>query len=134
MARTSNKIQWRVVPAFPCYEVSNTGLVRRIEDPAILFPGKMLSVMESRYGPVVSLRQNGVKQRFRVHSLMARAFLGKPPEGLEPCCLDGDKYNLSLENLGYVTRADAIRIGRARKTGARIKVARDGVTAKVVTP
>jgi hypothetical protein len=52
---------------------------------------------------VVSLSKNGDHQRPAVHKLVARAFLGPLPKGLQVRHLDGDSLNNHLSNLRYGT-------------------------------
>lgn len=55
--------------------------------------------------PVVGLTGSGRKKETRkVHKLVATAFLGAPPPGLEVCHNDGDEANCAVSNLRYDTR------------------------------
>lgn len=57
----------------------------------------------------VRLSKNGVKKGHNVHSLVAAAFLGQRPKGMEVCHGDGDRLNNHISNLRYGTRADNVR-------------------------
>lgn len=69
--------------------------------------------------PMVTLKRAGEQWSVDVHRLVALAFLGAPPDGMEVLHGDGDRGNPKLSNLRYGTRlenaADAERHGtRAR--------------------
>lgn len=51
----------------------------------------------------VKLTQDGKRKSFRVHRLVANAFYGERPEGLEVRHLDGNSLNNALNNLAYGT-------------------------------
>lgn len=93
-------IEWRPIPDFPGYEVSNTGLVRshRRGSPRILRTGNH---------PVgyrqVGLRRNGKTHVFKVGHLVLFAFQGSCPEGLEMCHNDGNPTNDHFDNLRWDT-------------------------------
>lgn len=107
---------WRpVVGCEGCYEVSDLGRVRSLDrsdmwiqrvrgggDALVTrtWKGKILrpGVASNGY-PTVALRL----QTRTVHSLVARAFLGPRPEGLEICHSDGNRLNARLANLRYGT-------------------------------
>lgn len=103
---------WRAIPGYPGYEVSDQGRVRsldRIIDSAgddrrgsyrRRFPGRILSVGLDSRG---YLRCSHVG---RVHVLIMLAFVGMPPEGMEVCHINGDQTDNRLENLRYGTRAN----------------------------
>lgn len=54
--------------------------------------------------------------RVAVHILVARAFLGEPPEDHEVSHEDGDRRNPKLENLKYRTRKDNIALAKIHGT------------------
>lgn len=86
------------------YEVSDLGRVRRIFLPP--YEGyRVLRLHPDGYGyPSVGLSGRGKKARPKVHKLVAEAFLGPRPPGLEICHNDGDKTNAVPSNLRYDTR------------------------------
>lgn len=101
--------EWRPIPGFAHYQASSAGRVRslshmtgrgirrgRILKPATQ-PGGYLSVQLSR---------GGVADRRYMHRLVAEAFYGPCPDGLEVRHLDGDPANNSAENLAYGTRSE----------------------------
>lgn len=92
---------WQQIPwAKPGYCVSRFGEVRS--------PRKLLKTPYNRYGyKCVALRTTSGKIKFvPVHGLVAAAFLGERPEGLETAHMDGDKDNNAESNLKYVTSAE----------------------------
>jgi hypothetical protein len=96
-------IEWRPIPGFSDYEVSNTGLVRSYKRsrPHILQPGKHPGGYRQ-----VGLRQNGEETHvLKIGYLVLLAFRGPCPEGCEMCHNDGDSTNDHLDNLRWDTHA-----------------------------
>lgn len=92
---------WRQIPwAKPGYCVSRFGEVRS--------PKTILKTPYNRYGyKCVSIRMENGKIRFAtVHGLVAAAFIGPRPEGLETAHMDGDKDNNTDSNLKYVSSVE----------------------------
>jgi DNA-binding transcriptional MerR regulator len=82
---------WKPCVGYGGYEVSNLGNVRserQILAPAIGSHGYLQ----------VQLRRGNVRT---VHSLVLEAFEGPRPEGMEACHGDGNKLNVTLENLRW---------------------------------
>lgn len=101
--------RWRPVKGYePHYEVSDFGRVRRLTNrfgrpfsaPMILRPGYRTGY------PCYVLSRDGEGLRLSAHALVARAFIGPCPDGLEIAHLDGDRDNPRLTNLAYVTHAE----------------------------
>lgn len=91
-------IEWRIIEDFPVYEVSNTGLIRRREKQNLIAP----RMLRNGYMQLGLCRGSG--QIFRmVHRLVAFAFIGTIPEGMEVNHKDGNKLNNHVDNLEYVT-------------------------------
>jgi hypothetical protein len=113
--------RWREVPsASGAYQVSNLGRVRRSRPGPRTRVGLILSQSRDHRGYArVGLWVEG-KNSFRtVHSLVAEAFIGPRPTGLEVNHKDGDKLNNQAENLEYMTRLEneqhAARLGLTAK-------------------
>ncbi len=76
-ALPSQNVEWRQVPSFPQYEVSEHGDVRR--------HGRILRPMIAKSGHYSVTLYNGTMhgkargKKIQVHSIVARAFLGEPP-------------------------------------------------------
>ena len=109
--------EWREVVGYEgWYEVSNLGRVRNIKRRNGTAIGLILRANPNGDGYAsLGLRRDGVSMTWRVHILVARAFMGHPPTGLEVSHLDDDKMNPRLDNLEYATHLENIR--RAIRTG-----------------
>lgn len=94
--------QWLPVVGYEGrYEVSDHGRVRKTN-------GHIMKqrVRRGLY-PVLSLYGGTPYTRtFPIHQLVAIAFLGPRPEGMETNHKDGDKLNNRVENLEWVTKKD----------------------------
>jgi hypothetical protein len=107
--------EWRPIPGFDGYEVSNLGRVvsYRRRRPVLLNP----RTRESGH-LAVGLRVNpsdfNPKTRL-VHQLVMEAFVGPCPEGLEVCHNNGNPADNVLSNLRYDTHSanaqDSVRHG-----------------------
>lgn len=100
-----NQEYWRPVAGWEgLYEVSSLGRVRCL--PRKWVPqARIIKVVNSpgRY-PQVGLCSPQKNLTRMVHQLVAEAFLGPCPEGMEVCHCDGDRLNNTLSNLRYDTR------------------------------
>lgn len=54
----------------------------------------------------ISLRKDGIDRRYKVHRLIANAFIPNPDHLPQINHIDGDKYNNKIDNLEWVTNAD----------------------------
>jgi hypothetical protein len=108
--------EWRPVGGCP-YEVSDLGRVRSTRNGKRR--GRIMAAFRSYRGYFyVKLVRDGVRAKFSIHGLVARAFIGPRPDGHDVNHLDCDKSNNRPGNLEYVTRAENIRHARRaeRKT------------------
>ena len=99
---------WAPVEGFPNTEVSNLGRLRS------LFRGqcKIRSQINHECGYLtVGLQCGEFKQRKRVHILVAEAFIGPNPGGLDVNHKDGVKTNNRWDNLEYMTRSENCKHG-----------------------
>ena len=124
-------MEWRPVPGFPNYEISDSGLVRTIAHTTTYttrtgvtrtrrFPSQPVKTRVAKgFGEHVIVQLDageGMKSR-RVHRLVLEAFVGPPPNskslGLHG---DDDKLNNHLSNLRWGTYSDnghdAVRNGK----------------------
>lgn len=112
---------WRPIPGWVgAYEVSSLGRVRNAPKDR-LYPGRVLRSRLTRKGyPSVRLMAWGKDAERPVHTLVAAAFLGPRPKGLQVDHIDGVKTNNQPANLQYVTCAENIR--RAKLLGLRADI------------
>lgn len=87
---------WKVSPSHPKYEVSSKGAVRNIATGKI----KRIYLNSGGY-PQVCIDSTTIS----CHVLVAEAFIGHRPEGLEVDHIDENKINNDFRNLRYVTKS-----------------------------
>ena len=99
-----NTENWKPLPGFDAYEVSDLGNVRRVS------PGKGTRAMRhlkpsiDHGGRMVfNARKYGKTQQWKVHRAVMLAFKGDCPAGKEVAHIDGNQQNNRLENLIYAT-------------------------------
>lgn len=99
--------EWKpVVGMEGWYEVSSTGRVRRSRPGKSTVCGKILKIRKNPFGYLkICLSLNGIQFMRLVHVLVAEAFLGPKPDGMDVNHIDGNKANSRLDNLEYVTRS-----------------------------
>lgn len=123
---------WRPIVGYEgLYEVSDHGQVRRLDrvitvgDRQVLWRGRILKQhSHGRKGHVsVQLWRDGESKRRTVHILVAEAFIGARPPGMQIRHLNGNAADCRLTNLAYGTQSenvqDSVRHGthvQARKT------------------
>lgn len=103
--------EWRAIPGFAGYEVSNLGRVRSYRAHGGNRGGRMVAEPRMKttrrhgngYLFVVLQADLGKARPQAVHTLVASAFLGPRPEGFQVAHADGDKMNARLDNLRYAT-------------------------------
>lgn len=102
---------WKPIPGFEDYEISDYGTVRRLTDAKSTKAGAYLTPNRDKYGylriRLWDARKSGVVQT-QVHRLVAKAFIGEIPEGQEVNHKDGNKSNNHVSNLEYVTHQENI--------------------------
>lgn len=103
-----NEEQWRIIPDFPAYSVSDHGRVRRDVGGGGAVPGRILkfNTMTSGYQCVQLWRDNKPHPR-SIHRLVASVFLPPPEEWqTDVAHFDGDKFNNNVSNLRWTDRKD----------------------------
>lgn len=98
--------EWRSIPAFPSYSVSNAGYVRHDRLNRILNPSK------NQQGHLkVNLFKDGDGHTRHVNQLVAKAFLAEATrrDFVSVIHLDGNKTNCSVDNLAWRPRYFAIK-------------------------
>ena len=102
--------QWLPVVGFEFYEVSDQGRVRSIsrhDSRSHWREGIILKPAHSRKGHfTVCLYLDGKPVRKQIHSLVAEAFIGPRPPGQEVRHGPNGRYDNSVDNLCYGTRAE----------------------------
>lgn len=102
VARLPAPEEWRPVVGWPEYAVSNTGRIvsyRRGE------PCELRTNVVGGY-PMVTFRVAPRSHCTAVHRVVAAAFLGPRPDGMEVRHLDGNRLNNDASNLAFGTRAE----------------------------
>ena len=102
---------WKDVEGFEgIYQVSNTGIVRRI------YPNKIKILKQSNAGGrtgreylYVNMSANGKYRSSSVHRLVAEAFCKKGPRQGEVDHIDGNKFNNNASNLRWMTHLGNVR-------------------------
>lgn len=109
-------MEWRMIPGFSAYSVSEDGQVRRDKQVYKFRPGPVSRSINDRGYWKTSLKgDDGRNRTITVHTLVALAFLGPRPDGAVICHNDGNPTNARYTNLRYDTpksnTADAIAAG-----------------------
>ncbi len=101
------------------YDVSNHGHVRRMKPGPSTYVGKILKTRDNGPGYVTTkLCKDGREHVYKLHRLVAAAFLGVCPDGKEVNHKDGIKPNNTATNLEYVTRSENVL--HAFRNGLRV--------------
>lgn len=140
----TDQIEWRGVPGWPDYEVSEWGDVRRLTRGRRHRAGIVLTPFyrENGYAQIV-LQASGRRRRFLVHRLVAMAFLElQPSPAHEIAHLNGSRVCNHYKNLRWVfhkenedhkhrhgTRQRGSRIGTARLNEAQVRAIKSGLRA-----
>ena len=91
-------MDWRKIPGYENYEVSSAGQVRR--------DGKILSQMTNRWGyKILRLCKDGIGKGFKVHRLVALAFIPQIDEKPEVDHINQDRLDNRVENLRWNDRS-----------------------------
>lgn len=103
--------EWRAVPGFDGYEVSNQGRVRGWKHRyGVRNKPHEMKLQVDYHGYVKAyLVRDGVQRPIGVHRLVAAAFIGPCPTGLQVNHRDGCKANNAPENLEYVTPSENVK-------------------------
>ena len=100
--------QWKVIPAFENYSVSNLGRIKSEKS------GRIMSLTVNQYGVVcIGMMRDGRQYHRSVPLLVAKAFLEPSFEAFDtPINLDGDRHNNRVDNLVWRPRWFAIKYNR----------------------
>lgn len=108
---------WKDIPGYEgYYQVSDTGRVRSVDREITCSDGstrrnhgKIINHTHTNRGqkyPVVSLCVDGKSKSHLVHRLVASAFLGPIPEGMEVDHINENGRDNRVENLRYLSRRE----------------------------
>lgn len=106
---------WKTIPGYDgAYEASSLGRIRSLPrtvshlQTGRRLPGGILKPrLNKRTGyPSVNLAAENARRTYTVHALVAAAFFGPRPLGMEVAHCDGNKLNPSADNLRYATCED----------------------------
>jgi len=110
--------RWRAVPGYEGrYEVSDFGRIRSLLVNGPGLRGRILRPFRDRRGRLtVTLCRDGRGKSLMIHRLVAEAFIGPRPDGMETRHLNDQAWDNRLVNLAYGTssenKRDAVRNGR----------------------
>lgn len=122
--------EWKDVVGFEgVYSVSNLGRIRRDRGGSGIVTGRIFrNVYDTNGYPIVSLQyipNNKPRKTYTIHRLVAAAFFGPVPKGLQCNHKDGNKANNRVSNLEYITPREntlhAIKNGLRNRVYKRIK-------------
>lgn len=108
---------WRPVDGFPDYQVSNLGRVIHTDRPNTT---RKTSVNHQGFPTLVLFHKEhpGARYLRQVNKLVARAFLGPPPQRMDSVWhLDGDLQNCQADNLKWDMRARVLEWNDMHRTG-----------------
>lgn len=106
---------WRLIPSHLDYEASSDGCIRRRTPGQGTWPGRELRMpIDSQGYPTVNID----KRPYRVHVLVAEAFLGPIPPGGQVHHRNEDKIDARVENL-KVTPSRLAHAEHHRRPGSR---------------
>lgn len=106
--------RWTAVPGYEgYYEVSDQGRVRSYRtrprsSQKVTTQPRLLKLVNGTYLSVVLCGDEG-RRTWTVHRLVALAFLGPCPDGMETRHLNGDAHDCRLSNLTYGTHLENVR-------------------------
>lgn len=110
--------EWRAIPGFPEYEASSLGKIRSVDRTISYSNGRIVHAKQRILKPTkssgyysVNLSRNNKKKSTKVHILVAAAFLGENPGGLDVRHKNGRRTDNRVENLEYGTRSENVLDG-----------------------
>lgn len=100
--------EWRVIPGYPNYEISEAGAVRRRLRVGSHKAGKIVAPRLKSTGYLCAyLTADGRRHGHHVHRLVALAFLGAPPgPKMHAAHKDGSRQNNHWTNLYWASPAE----------------------------
>lgn len=110
--------EWKTIPDFSEYQVSNLGRVKRVYASRGTSPGKILKPFDSNGYKKVCLISGSKKKKITVHRLVLEAFVGKPSGKSDGCHWNGIRGDNRLENLRWASRAENMKDAKRHGTAA----------------
>src|ERR1051326_4973597 len=105
-----NDERWLAIPGYEgWYDVSDSGRVRRARKTKGARIGHVRKMCLAGRGYLHVTLYRGGRHTLRciaVHRLVAAAFLGECPQGLEVDHIDGNRLNNAASNLRYIARQE----------------------------
>lgn len=122
MNAAATTLEWRPVPGFPAYEVSQRGDFRRITSARGSRAGRLLNPYR-RPGGYVTIylsKGHGDGGHYLVHRIVCEVFHGPAPTSShEVAHGDGDPWNNDFSNLRWATRSENSADRRLHGTDCR---------------
>lgn len=101
------KEEWRTLPNWDAYEVSNKGKVRRCKPSKGATVGAILKPVPRNGGyQRVNLRQDGRGRQVDIQILVAETFIGPRPDGFHAAHDDGNMKNNDVSNIFWKSVGD----------------------------
>lgn len=94
-------VKVKPIKGYPNYIVTSNGKVYNIKTNLEKSPGK-----DTKGYLKVDLYRSGRRRTFKIHRLVADAFLPEDPKRIDINHIDGNKHNNKLSNLERVTRSE----------------------------
>lgn len=106
--------QWKSIEEYKeAYEISNFGRVKNIKT------GNVLKNRTDKDGYLdIALFKNGKRKRFKIHRLVAQAFIPNPENKPQVNHIDEDKTNNHVDNLEWCTIKYNVNYGTNRNRAA----------------
>jgi len=101
MNSLTHKETWLPIKEFETYHISNYGNIKNIKTGRMLKPS-----VKSQYLCVSLVRLDGVRKGFKVHRLVAEAFINNDENKAEVNHKDKNKLNNNVDNLEWSTRQE----------------------------